>query len=112
MEIDSLQSFVKMISDFGIMVIISAGVVFFIFKLLSMLLKQNQKMIDDLIPKMTNIEKLVEKDKSDIMGAISAHNSYVQNQLSDMKRDLDNISKSVDRIDREQHEFLSNNKDD
>lgn len=111
MDMIELKEVIEMISNLGITIVISAGVVVFIFKLLTMLLKQNQKMVEDIMPRIAELEKSIEKNKSDMMGAITNHNTHTQTILHTMETELKSIDKRIERIDNEQHEFLTSKND-
>ena len=111
MDIESIKVVAEMISNLGITIILSSGVVVFIFKLLSMLLKQNQKMVEDIMPRIAELEKIIEKNKSDTMDAITSHNTRAQTMLCNIEHKVESIDEHIKRIDDEQHRFLSDTMD-
>lgn len=81
----------KMISEFGVQVIISAIMMLIMWRLLNNLIKRDNKLFEELSPKVAEIEKAIKEMDSSISNQVSTHNAHVNQMLHALEKDQDDI---------------------
>lgn len=81
----------KMISEFGIQVVISAIMMLIMWRLLNNLIKRDNKLFDELSPKVAELEKLIKDMDSSISSQVSTHNAHSNQLLHALEKDQDDI---------------------
>ena len=81
----------KMISEFGVQVVISAIMMLIMWRLLNNLIKRDNKLFEELSPKVADIEKSIKEMDSSISNQVSTHNAHVNQMLRALEKDQDDI---------------------
>lgn len=96
-----MTELVQQIADLGIMIVISAVVVIFVIKVMTLLIDQTKQSNSTILPKLDTIDYSINQAKSTIIENISAHNISANKQLSAIDLKIDRVSSDLDRIDRD-----------
>ena len=79
-----MTELVQQIADLGIMIVISAVVVIFVIKVMTLLIDQTKQSNSTILPKLDTIDYSINQAKSTIIENISAHNISDNKQLSEI----------------------------
>jgi hypothetical protein len=101
-SVTDITSLVGLISDAGISIVISAVMVFFIYRYLRSLMKRDNQLFNSIIPKLDGIESELTRMESDISKLVSNHNAHSNQMLKGMEKEQDDMR---DMIAEEQNQL-------
>ncbi len=86
-----VSEFASLIADFGIQIVIVAMMMFFMWKYMNNLIKRDNKLYEEIIPRLTTIEKSIKEMDTSVSQLISNHNAHTNQSIKAMEKDLDDI---------------------
>lgn len=111
-EVSILEEFVQLIADNGIMIIISSIVVYFLAKVLNSMLKQNNQVISQILPKIDEMEDtmtdvIIKNNEADTKRNLSINKQYgeiqtstkkITDQIKTVEQDISTINKNLEAL--------------
>ena len=96
----TLSDIVKQIGDNGIMIVISAVVVYFLAKVLSSLLEQNKSTLNQIGPKIDQIQEaisnvIIKNNEADTRRSLSNNKQFAE--IRDSEKDIVNRLKGIQK---------------
>lgn len=86
---------IEKLGNLGIMLVISTVIVFFVIKVLSVLLQQNEQTVSSILPRINVVVDLISEVKRDIVEVISAHNLSSNKQFFEASTRLDALQAQI-----------------
>jgi gas vesicle protein len=90
-SVSTITTIAQMISDFGIQLVISSIMVFFIYRYLKSVLKRDNSVFETIKPKLEEISSDISKMGTDINKLVSNHNSHSNQMLRVLEKNQDDI---------------------
>lgn len=94
-----IPDLIKTISDVGIMIVLSAVMVLFLMKVLTVLLDQTKKASDELLPKIRELADKITETQSQLSTLIMNHNQSSNKKLSALEIQLNQIIEKANRLE-------------
>lgn len=99
-NISLIEELVTFISENGIMLVISAVVVYFLIRVLNAMLDQNSQLVSKVLPEVTDIEESITELMVKYNEAEARHNLLINKQFSEvqsLEKDILNRLKSINK---------------
>ena len=99
-NISLIEELVTFISENGIMLVISAVVVYFLIRVLNAMLDQNSQLVSKVLPEVTDIEESITELMVKYNEAEARHNLLINKQFSEvqsLEKDTLNRLKSINK---------------
>ena len=94
-----LRDVIEAISNVGIMIVLSAVIVLFLMKVLTMLLDQTKKANNEILPKIESLSSKIVDTQSQLSNLIMNHNQSSNKKLSALELQLNQIAEKADRLE-------------
>ena len=88
---DGLSGMIKLISDFGVQLVISGMMMLFMWKYMNNVIKRDNKLFEDLSPKIEQLSEVIKNMDASISAMISSHNAHASQSLHALEKDQDDI---------------------
>ena len=113
-DISVIEELITFIADNGVMIVISAVVIYFLERVLNNMLNQNSQMVSQLSPKISELEELlnnliVKFNESEARQNLSMNKQFseIQNTEKDLMNRVKSLNKELLAIDKSLAELTS-----
>lgn len=96
--IGAINDMAKSIADFGITVLICAVILFFLCRILNVMVKQVNATYESILPKISEIGDMINELKNSISTTIAAHNNNSSSKLYELRVDVDNAQEALTKL--------------
>lgn len=92
----SLPDIIEQVANLGLMVVVSAVVVYFMIRVMNSLLDHSKQTISQIIPRLENCINALSDVKNVLMSTLNTHNASVNKTLRDIEAMLKEINDKID----------------
>ena len=96
--IGAINDMAKSIADFGITVLICAVILFFLCRILNVMVKQVNATYESILPKISEIGDMIGELKNAISTTIAAHNNNSSSKLYELRVDVDKAQEDLNKL--------------
>jgi SMC interacting uncharacterized protein involved in chromosome segregation len=94
-SVSTLSNIVQVISDFGVEVVITAVTICFMYRYMRNLIKRDNGLYENVIPKIEGLSTSIKSMESDINKLISNHNTHSNTMLRNLEKDQEDLHDMV-----------------
>lgn len=94
-SVSALSNIVQVISDFGVEVVITAVTICFMYRYMRNLIKRDNGLYENVIPKIEGLSTSIKSMESDINRLITNHNTHSNTMLRNLEKDQEDLHDMV-----------------